>query len=525
MSNSYDIIVAGGGHNGLIAAAYLAKAGLSVCVVEQNDHVGGGVTTREVTLPGFKHDVCSILHMAVQQNPIIQNDELGLLSKYGLNYIVPEETTSILYPDDKHLSFYKDLDKTCQNIAQFSEKDAEAYRNFVNWGIQMLSFVGEGMNRPPAPYGASMSMMEQSPEGQELMRLFHQSILDVCRDWFESKELILALTRIASEGMAHVAHGVGVGLLLGAAFNHKFGCHLPEGGSGSLTRALVECIEDMGAEIRRSSPVKAFKLSGDDCSGVILESGEEITASKAVVSTLNVMQMPSMIEAEKMPADYIMKTNRLKLSDFMAFHMELALDETPKFKNDMTSNESWFVELIETYDVNDYLRLFDDLVYGIPHVKSPMIICPTIMDPTRSPEGKHTLYVYEFAPYDLKEGGGEAWDDIKEEITEGLLNTVKDRTTNITDEKILGKWAMNPLDYARYNPSWPKGDFAHFTANTIIQQGACRPFPGWSNYKTPVNRLFMCGASTHPGMAVSGSARTAMYTIFEDLGMEFENIL
>lgn len=526
MSNSYDIVVAGGGHNGLIAAAYLAKAGLSVCVVELQDHAGGGVTTREVTIPGFKHDVCSILHMLVQLNPIIRNDELGLMSKYGLSYIVPEETASVLYPDDRYLVFTRDLDTTCQNIAQFSERDAEAYRNLVNWGTQVLTFLGEGINRPPTPYGASMSMMEQSPEGQELMRLFHMPVMNVLREWFESKEMILALSRSAAESMAHPAHSMGVGVLLGAAFHHSIGFHLPRGGSGALTDALVQCINDLGAEIRLSSSIKAFKLSGDECTGVILESGEEISASKAVVSSLNVMQLPAMVGEDRLPLDFLKKARRLKLSDFMPFHMELALDEPPIYKNTMSLSQRWFVQMVESYDVNDYLDVFDDIVYGIPHVGMPMVICPTIMDSgTRCPEGKHTLYVYEFAPYALKKGGPEAWEDVKEEVIQGLLQTLRERTTNMTEDNILGTWAMSPLDYARYNPSWPNGDFAHFTGNCLTQQGASRPFPGWSNYKTPIRNLYMCGASTHPGMAVSGASRTAMWTIFEELGMDFEDIM
>lgn len=117
MIKNYDIVVAGAGHDGLIAAAYLAKAGLRACVVERQEYVGGGVVTRELTIPGFKPDVCSIAHMNMQRNPVIKNDELGLLSKYGLHYIVLDESISILYPDDQYLAFYRDVENTCKSIA------------------------------------------------------------------------------------------------------------------------------------------------------------------------------------------------------------------------------------------------------------------------------------------------------------------------------------------------------------------------------------------------------------------------
>jgi phytoene dehydrogenase-like protein len=282
-------------------------------------------------------------------------------------------------------------------------------------------------------------------------------------------------------------------------------------------------LEDHGGEVRTSCLVKKFKLSGNDCVGVILEDGEEILAKKAVVSNFNVMQIPEMVGEDWLPADYVSKTKRLKLSDFMAFHMELALNEAPKYNNDMTPRETWFTEFVDNYDLDAYMRTFDDLKYGIPNTRAPLVMCPTILDQTRTPEGKHTLYVYQYAPHDLKEGGPEAWDDLKEEIMDGLLQTLDEHCTNMTSDNILGKWAMSPYDYARYNPSWPKGDFTHFNA-TIMQSASYRPFPGWSHYKTPIDKLYLCGPSTHPGWAVTGSARTAMWTIFEELGMDFEEM-
>jgi phytoene dehydrogenase-like protein len=220
----------------------------------------------------------------------------------------------------------------------------------------------------------------------------------------------------------------------------------------------------------------------------------------------------------------VKKSKRLKLSDFMAFHMELALNEAPIYKNDMTLRERWFVEFVDDYNIADYSRVYDDLVYGERPIKAPLIMCPTALDQgTRCPEGKHILYVYLFAAHDLKEGA-EHWDNVKEETEDKLLELLNRRTTNMTSDNILGKWSMSPLDYARYNPSWPKGDFAHFQSN-IIQQGANRPFPGWSNYKTPIDKLYLVGCSTHPGWAVSGAARTGMYTVFEELGMDFEDMM
>jgi len=524
MGKEYDIVVAGAGHNGLIAAAYLAKAGLSVCAVEKQEYVGGGVATRELTIPGFKHDVCSIMHGNMQLNPIVWNDELKLLSKYGLSYIEPEESISVLYPDGKYLAFHRDLDTTCQRIAEFSEKDAEAYRKVTEWGMTFLDFFKEGLYKPPAPYGVTQSMMDQSPEGQELLRLFHMRTLEASKEWFESPEMVIALTRIISEGMLSPStSGRAVSLLAYIPISHKLGFNLPVGGSGSLSEALVRCIEAHGGEIRTSSLITQFKLSANECTGVVLEDGEEIIAKKAVVTNMNVMQIPQMVGKENLPEEYTSKIDRLRLSDFMCFHMELALDEAPAYECGMTLREGWFVEYVDYYDLDDYMRTFDELAYGIPNTRAPLVMCPTVLDQgTRCPEGKHTLYVYQFAPHDLKDGGPERWDDIKEQTMDELVETVNKYAPNVK-KSILGRWAMSPYDYARYNPSWPKGDFAHFNA-TVMQAAGYRPFAGWSNYKTPVDKLYICGPSTHPGWSVNGAARAAMWTIFEELGMDFEDM-
>jgi phytoene dehydrogenase-like protein len=168
MAEKYDVIVAGGGHNGLTTGAYLAKAGLNVCVLELQDKVGGGVITRELTEPGFLHDHCSTWHGLVQANPLIRNDELGLISKYGLEYLYPELYTAIVFPDNRVMKFYRDMDKTCESIAEFSQHDADAYRKFYEWSVNLLDVFTQGMFAPPPPQGAFTTMMDQSEEGREI---------------------------------------------------------------------------------------------------------------------------------------------------------------------------------------------------------------------------------------------------------------------------------------------------------------------------------------------------------------------
>ena len=523
MTEQYDIVVAGAGHNGLIAGAYLSKAGLSVCVVEKQPYVGGGAVTRELTIPGFKHDECSTGHMLLQANPLIINDELGLLSKYGLKYIKKELYATILFPDDTYMCFYKDVDKTCEVISKFSQKDAERYREFTEWMIKSLDFLTMGMFAPATPFGSLVAMLDQSDEGREILRALSVSIMDICDEWFESDEMKIALSRLASEFMiSPQTKGTGVVLFMFIAFSHKYGSAIPEGGSGQLSKALRRYIEDHGNVVKTSSLIEKFRVTAGECTGVVLESGEEILAKKAVVSNFNIKQIPDMVGRENLPSGYVKNVDRTAFSDYQGFHMELALNEAPKFKAPLNNLETTFLEFASK-DMLEHLRLFDDLKYGISNSKIPLLIIPTLVDKTRSPEGKHILYIYHYAPYNLRDGGPEMWKEIKDQYVEDLLETIRARTTNMGSENILGTWAMSPYDYSLYNPSLIHGDICQI-GGQVVQIFGNRPVPGY-NYRTPIKGLYMCGPSTHPGFGVVGASRAAMPIIMEDLKLDFEKVI
>ena len=519
----YDVIVAGAGHNGLIVAAYLAKAGVNVCVVEKKDYVGGGVITREVTGPGFKQDLASVGHMFIQANPLLKDDELKLKAKYGLKYIFPENETAVVFPDDRAMIFYRDVDKTCASIEQFSRKDAEAYHKFYDSTVGALDMLTVGMFSPPPPFGAFMSMMDESEEGRELLRTLFLSGLDVCNDWFESDELKIAATRFVSEGMVDPqVKGSGFNLLIFIPMLHKYGMAVAEGGSGALSWALERCIKDLGGTIRTSSPVKSIKVEGGTAKGVVLDSGEQIMAKKAVVCNLHIKQVfPDMVGAENIPSDFVNKVKRVSFASYQALCQALALNEAPKYKAGGEVDQSFFVEFAPS-TLEEYLREFDDYKYGIPVTKGSLSICPTIYDPTRAPAGKHTLYLYHYEPYELKEGAAR-WSEIKQEVADGILKTVQDHATNMGKENVLGRWACSPLDFERFNSTWIHGDFLEM-GHFLHQNMGNRPIPRW-NYRTPVENLYMCGACTHPGGGVMGGGRAAVQAVMADLGIDFEKVI
>ncbi len=524
MSKKYDVVIAGAGHHGLTVGCYLAKAGLNVCLLERNEKVGGGVLSTEYAAPGFVTDVCSVVHHLLQGSAIVQRDELGLLSKYGLKYVYPNVQMCIHFWDNQTLSIYTSLDDTCNQIAKYSQKDAESYRKFNQWASVAMGMILQGFFAPPPPFGMYASMLDCSDEGREMLRCNLMSPLDVINEWFEHERTKIALTRWISEIMvAPQTKGLGVVVPMMLGMAHMLPAGLPIGGSGKLSEAMEACILDNGGTIRTSCPVKEFIISGNTCTGVVLESGEEVFASRAVISNLNIKLMfPGMAKGANLPDGFASKVQRLKPADFSCFQQGLALHEAPKYKlSDPELKEAFLVEFAPS-SLEEYLRYFDNLKYGVPG-HNPLIACQTIYDPSRAPEGKHTLYFYEYAPYDLKDGGAARWDEIREEYAESIMKFYRQYTTNMGPENIIGRWIESPVDLERHNPSFVKGDFGQL-GGYIEQNLGNRPLPGY-NYATPVDKLFMCGPGTHPGSGVNGGGRAAAQAVLETLGIDIEKVV
>jgi phytoene dehydrogenase-like protein len=526
MSETYDIVIAGGGHNALVLGCYLAKAGVKVCVVERNEKVGGGVMTREYTLPGFKHDTHSVAHTIIQGNPLIQRDELGLKSKYGLTYVNPDKMTAAIFEDGSILEFYSDLERTCQSIAKFSQRDAEAYRRFNNQVMENLDMLVMGMFSVPPTAGAQAAMLDQSAEGRELLRTQSISSWDLIEEWFEHPKIKIALARYASEAMTNpFDNGTGFGFYIILPFMYRYGTGVPVGGSWALAEALQKCFLDSGGTIKLNSTVKQILIRGQEARGVVLESGEEIAARKGVVSSLHVQQVfPDMVPGFSLPEDFTHNVRRVKYAGLQPFQIHLALNEDPKFKVREDIKDFFWVEKSHS-DIEQFAQAFRDLEYGYPRRDFACYVGQHKVDPTRIPAGKGALHLYAFQPYNLKDGGPKKWDEIGKQVYEGFIEDLRQITTNMSDDNILGYNFLTPLDLERHNNAMKHADIGHIGLYSW-QLGGNRPVPGWGQYKTPVPKLYLCGASTHPGSGVTGgSGRNAAYVILEDLGMDFDRVI
>jgi len=223
----------------------LATAGRNVLVLERNSWFGGGVITRELTVPGFKHDQHSTAHIFILGNPLIKNDELGLLSRYGLKYVYPDVPFICVFEDGATIGLHRDRDKTYQDIAQFSREDADAFLEFAGVAATFLPLVAATFYTPPLPMGASLALLDQSPIGRQLFALMHKSAYDVVIENFENERVRLFLCRLISENLTGPEEkGTALGLYVFLAFMEVYGVGVPIGGSGALSQSLIRCIED-----------------------------------------------------------------------------------------------------------------------------------------------------------------------------------------------------------------------------------------------------------------------------------------
>jgi len=526
VAEEFDVVIAGAGHNALVVGCYLAKAGLKVCIAERKEKAGGSVATAEITGPGFKPDICSVSHAMLMANPMVRNDELELYSKFGLRYSHPDKMTAMIFDDGSVLEFWSDLDRTCASMAKISQKDADSFRDFCTVVDKALDMVVMGMYSVPPSAGAQTMMMDSTPEGQEMLRLQSISAWDLICEWIEHPKIRIALARYASEAMLDpFNNGTGFSFYIILPYMYRFGPGICIGGSGAFADSLVRCFEAHGGTLRLNAEVTQILIEDGEARGVVLGDGEQIRASKAVVAGLHVAQVfPHMTSGFELPAAFQHRIDNLKHSDFQAMSVHLALNEPLKFKAGGAGIEDFFWLEAAHSDLEAFREGLTKLKFGYPVRDFVCWVQQFRADPSRVPEGKGSLHIYAFMPIDLKDGGREKWDEIGAEVAEGLIDDLRKHVTNLTDDNIIGKHFMTPLDISRYNTALVDCDIQHM-GYVSWQLGGNRPVPGFSQYRMPVPKLYMTGGSTHPGGGVTGGpGRNATQIVMEDLGLDFDSV-
>jgi len=525
-SNKYDVIVIGGGHNGLVNAAYLARAGKKVLVLERRYVLGGAAVTEEI-IPGFKFSVCSYVVSLLRPEIIRDLD----LPRHGLE-ILPLDGTFTPMPNGDHLWRVNDHGKTRREIARHSAVDAEAYEEFGKAMQQMCRFVKPILSMvPPDPSTLNprelMKLLFLGRRFQHLpsedkynqVQLMTMSAADFLDQWFETDVLKATMSAsgiigtflgVRSPGTAYVLLHHYMGEIDGAFRAWGFA----RGGTGAISNAIGDAAREFGAEIRTRAPIAKILVKDGRAGGVVLQNGDEIHADIVSSSVDPNLTFLKMIEANELPGEFLEEVRRYKYRGSSG-KVNLALDALPNFTC-MPGEGAHLRGAISISPAVDYMeRAYDDAKYG-KYSRRPYIdmVIPSLTDPSVAPPGKHVMSCFvQYAPYNLKEG---SWDEKREEFGNNVIDTVSEYAPNLK-KIIVGKQVLTPLDIER--------DFGLTQGNifqgelSLEQLFFLRPVPGWAQYRTPIKNLYMCGSATHPGGGIMGApGRLAALEILKDSG-------
>jgi phytoene dehydrogenase-like protein len=520
LATTADVICVGSGHNGLVAAAYLAVAGKKVLVLERNEWFGGGVVTRELTVPGFRHDQHSMAHIFIQANPILLNDDLKLKSRYGLRYLFPDPPMMSVFEDGTTLGLYRDWQRTYAEIARFSARDAEAYREISEQARAWMPMLTASLFAPPIPVGASYALLDQSREGREMFRIMSMSTHDLLCERFENDKVRMHFARIAGENLVSPDEkGTGIGTFVFLGFLEMYGFGVAVGGSGALTNALIACIQDHGGQVLANTTVARIEVAGGRATGVVTVDGQVFKARDAVLGAIHPHLLGEMIE-EIDPA--VRKAaEATQFSEAACVTVHAALNAPLRFK----AGEHVKAVMIELLP-NEYEQLrtsFDDLRYGkLSNYPLVGLGSLTLFDPSRAPAGKAIAHIWDYAPYQRRDGL--AWDEKKTEFAQRMLSHVGRFADNVGPDDVIAYHCDSPVDMERTSPSFLRGDL-HGIATSVYQSGAHRPTPDLGQFVVPgIDRFYLVGPFQYPGGGVFGAGRATAMRMFEDLKLDFDRL-
>lgn len=527
MASSYDVIVIGGGHNGLINAAYLARGGRKVLVLEKRHVLGGAAVTEEI-IPGFKFSVFSYVVSLLRPEIIRDLD----LPRHGLE-ILPLDGTFTPMPSGDYLWRVNDHSKTRREIARHSKVDAEAYEEFGKEMVQMCRFVKPILAMvPPDPttldprdlkklYFLGQRFRALSPDDRyNLVQLMTMSATDFLDQWFETDVLKATMSAsgiigtflgVRSPGTAYVLLHHYMGEIDGAFRSWGFS----RGGTGAISNSIADAAREAGVEIRTEAIVSKILVRDGRAEGVVLDRGEEIRAKVVSSSVDPHLTFLKMMDSRELPDDFVEEVRRYKFRGSSG-KVNLALDALPDFKCLPGPGHHLRGAISISPSVEYMERAYDQAKYG-EFSQRPYIdmVIPSLTDPSVAPPGKHVLSCFvQYAPYKLKPGLN--WDDQKEAFGDTVVNTIAEYAPNLKNI-IVGRQVQTPLDIER-SIGLTEGNI--FQGELSLEQlFFLRPVAGWARYRTPVRNLFMCGSATHPGGGIMGApGRLAALEILRDKG-------
>ncbi|MBD2775331.1 beta-carotene ketolase CrtO [Iningainema tapete] len=523
---AYDVVIIGAGHNGLVCAGYLLKAGYSVLLLEGRSVPGGGATTEELMpkeAPGFKFNPCAINHLFIFLGSVIQELELY---KYGLEYLECDPVAFCPHPDGKYFLAHKSVEKTCAEIARYSDRDAEKYAEYIEFWQRFIKAVKPFFNASPksiadiaGSYGLKhlqdlFSILGGANTTLDLIRTLLSSPIDNINEYFDSEFVKAPLARLSAELSSPPSQkAMSFGAMM-MAMRHNPGMARPRGGTGALSEALVKMVKSEGGVILTDQKVEKVLVDDGKAVGVRVAGGKEYRAKKGVISSLDAKRLfLQLIDASDVDSADANLRERLERriinNNETILKIDCALSEPLRFEHHQHKDEYLIGSILIADSMNHVEQAHSEITLGkIPDQNPSMyVVMPTGLDPTMAPPGKHTLWIEFFAPYQIAgaEGTGlkgTGWtDELKNKVADRVLNKLAEYSPNLK-HSIIARHVESPAELAERLGTY-KGNYYHIDM-TLEQMLCFRPLPELANYKTPIENLYLTGAGTHPGGSISG---------------------
>lgn len=518
----FDVVVIGGGPNGLTAAAYLARAGLKVVITDRRNELGGGVATEELRKPGYRHNTHAIYMPMVDYAPAYKDLEL---ERHQLEHVFPEVQFAMSFVDGSSLCIYNELEKTCKSIAQFSKKDADTYREFYKRAqVMMDEFIAPSTYVQPMPAFDQLGKLKNAPWHEEMNELQAKSPKQFVDEMFENDKVkALMLYILCMWGMDPLQGGVGylIPLYINRASNYRLVVH----GSHVLTAALTRDFMQHGGKIFSPYGIEKIVVEDGLAKGVQLSGGPFLEAKVGVISTIDPQQtFLKLVGEAHLDEDFVESTNGWLWEHWGLLGVHLCLLEAPQFNSAKNNPDvaKALIHVIGYESAEDFIRHQEMIAAGDFDDRAGFNCCfPTIHDPSQAPANKHTGIISCMAPFNLN-GGNEQWVryKFKEETAWKLINKLARYAPNITEKVVRDLYVSTPKDVANKFLDMVGGSIKQGQYHPL-QMGYLRPNEYCSTHRSPIKNLYMGGACTYPGGTVLlGSGYLAADAVVEENGIE-----
>lgn len=517
MSN-FDGVIVGAGHNSLVLAAYLTKLGLKIAVLERNDRVGGGCSTEEPALPGYRFNLHSNFYMGFRHAPLMRDLELY---RYGFSFVEPPVQQATMFRDGECIVLHKDLDTSVASLARFSKRDAETFRELSNLYDNKMRPLLTSLRYNAPLAGEELESRLSGDEAKTLLEHRRFDIFEVVRHYFEHERVQTMFAALMHVGTAENAPGAGAAFpgTIAAVRNYT----LPSGGSSSFTRALQRLVEDGGGKIFTSSDAVEIVVAGGRATGVRTRDGKLYEATKFVASGIDAPTSVAISGEEHYPETVREKMRSWYWGNHSSVTLHLALKEPPRYRAaDRDPDVARALNVFYGMDsIEDIEHAFTDCEEErFPEKLFGNGACNSVFDPLYSPADGHVAFWWPFVPYAV-DGAATNWDERGEEYAQKILDRWRHYAPNLTSENIRASYISTPLDSERLNVNMVRGA-ARMGAWVPSQLGINRPHPILSGTRTPIEGFYLCGSSTTgSGGGLNGApGYICANAVVDDLGLQ-----